>query len=335
MNKKEIITLISLGIVNFFACLLLTIFALPNQIPVSYDIYEKVTSLSTKWIMILSSIIPLFFIFGFIFIKNNKVKYTCKILFYLAIYENVLFFIYFSVSNNIYVGAPCEIPLSGVIFMPIAVIITILSPKLKNAPYLSKPAFNFKSTRATEFIWKQTHFFAQKLYFGMGVLLYLISAVFLFIPFCIIETLIFFVIILVFTIIIYNYSYSLFDKYVDLKENQVAQKLKKILERTDNITDNNKSTETKSNNEKSNNNIKSEKPENSKQTDKNSSHSDLSNNDSINKNSAENESNDENLEDINLEKELGFKLSKIDLIRRERRKKRLAKEKKIDGSKLM
>ena len=218
MTKKNIILISLLAVINFITCLLLTIFVLPNQIPVSYDIFEKVTVLSTKWIMLLSAIIPSILIILSFLLSNKKSCYFLRILFFLGIYENTLFFTYFSLSKKLIIGELCEVPFAVMIFMPIAVIITLLAIKLKNAPYLSRPAINFKITRETEFIWTQTHFFASDLYFGMGILLFLISIIFVFVRFSFILLAIFIIVFLVFTIILYNYCDSIYDKYNEMKE---------------------------------------------------------------------------------------------------------------------
>lgn len=218
MNKKNTIIIICLAVINFVACTLLTIFAMPNQIPISYDIYEKITILSTKWIMLLSAIIPTIIIILSFLVTNKKACYFLKMLFILGLYENTLFFTYFCLSNNLSIGSLCEIPMAAVIFMPIAVMITILSIKLKNVPYLSKPAINFKIVRETEFIWTQTHFFARDLYFGMGILLFLISIVFVFVRFALALLAIYFIVIIIFTIILYNYTATIYDKYNEMKE---------------------------------------------------------------------------------------------------------------------
>ena len=217
MTHKSKLTLITFGLINLVATILLTIFTLPKQIPVAYDIYEKITHFSTKWIMLISSIIPTIFVVLLLIIKNNKLQTLFKGLFILSLFENMLFFAYFIVSENLTYHTLCEIPASISIFMPISFIMLIFSIKIKNVPYLSKPAFNFKVTRETEFIWKQTHFFAQKVLFITSFILFIVSIIFAIFRQSIIEFSIFIIAIITATLVVYFYSKSIFEKYNDMK----------------------------------------------------------------------------------------------------------------------
>ena len=233
-NTKTKITFTFLGLANFIATLLLTIFLLPDKIPVELDIYEKITNFSSKWIMLSACIIPTIFVILILTLKNKKAIFALKMFFVFALFENVLYFSYFSISSNLIIGLICDIPISISLFMPISIMIVVLSIKLKNAPYLSKPAINFKVTRETEFIWKQTHFFARDAYLLMGIIMFFISIIFAFVRFCLIELALFVLLILIFTIVVYCHSKSIYDKYVEMKIKKEKMENKSNLE--DNIS---------------------------------------------------------------------------------------------------
>jgi len=217
MTKKSKILFILLSIINLLTTSLITIFALPNKIPVCYNIYEKITFCSSKWLMLISSILPTLFIIFIFFIKNNKVKFIFKALFVLSIFENVLFFSYFLIETNFDIGTLCKIPASVSIFMPISIICLIFSLKIKNLPYKSKFGINFKVTRETEFIWKQTHFYSQNVLFCSSIIMFITSIIFSLFRNILIEFVIFFIIILISLLIIYLHSKSIYNKYIEMK----------------------------------------------------------------------------------------------------------------------
>lgn len=322
MNTKNKIYISLLSIINFFACLFLTIFVLPSSIPVVYNFYEKITIFGTKWIMLSSVIIPTIFAILCITIKDKYTVDLFKILLTISLYENALFFAYFSLSTNLTVGSLCDIPHSLVTFMPLSIFIIYFALKLKKVPYLSKFGIRFKTTKETAFIWNQAHYFARNLFFGMGGLLFFISIIFTFVRFNIIQLPIFVIVIAVFLIIFYNYTYSIYDKYMEMKERQDEQQRKKEAKEKDtksntNTKSNSKTTSTESSNTNTDTNSETKKEEEP---------------DSISEKLAE------NLKDENLTKKEFKKLKKeykarIKVLKR--RAKRKKKQKPIDGSKLM
>lgn len=217
MKKSQKILITILGILNLIITSLLLIFVIPSRVPVLFDKYEQVSLITTKWIFTILCVLPLIFGALSICLKNKKISFLFLILFVLSIFENFLHFSYFSVEKSISIGDLNAIPISISIFMPISVIISVLAIKLKNAPYLSTPALPFKPTKATEFIWKQTHFYARDLYFFMGIIMFFVSIVFAIFRFPLIELLIFVILIFVFTLKVYLYSKSIYKKYTEMK----------------------------------------------------------------------------------------------------------------------
>lgn len=218
MKLKNKLFLTILAVISFAIYLCLLILVVPNKIPLLFDFDETVTAISTKWILIIPALFPIIFsMLSIIFCKRKKLKFCFLTLFTLSLYENVIFLTYYCLASSLSIGSKCEIPLSIAIFLPISIIMLILSLKLKNAPYLSFPAIRFKSTRETEFIWKQTHIFARDVYFLMSFVLFLVSVIFSFFKLCLIELAIFAFAIIVCTIVIYCYSNSLYKKYIEMK----------------------------------------------------------------------------------------------------------------------
>lgn len=215
MNKK--IIFIILAIINFLACTLSVIFLLPENIPFLLNLREIIVFQISKWIMLISAILPTIFITIALLVKSKKTQFLLKTLFIWSIFDNILYFCYFTLGTRLSVGELSEIPISISIFMPISVILMIFSIKLKSRPYLSKPSIYFKVTRETEFIWKQTHFYARDTYFFTSFVLFIVSIVFSFIRFPLIELLIYVLLLTISTILIYFYSRSIYKKYMEMK----------------------------------------------------------------------------------------------------------------------
>jgi hypothetical protein len=143
-----------------------------------------------------------------------------KALFYLALYENMLLFIYFSLSKNIQVQEFIEIPLSTFIFIPLSFFIMLYGLKIKNVPYKSAYGIRFKSTQETQFIWTQSHIFARDAIFGLGFVLFICSVVLSFFHYWYITFAIFIIATILTYVIIWNYSRSIQKKYLEMKSRQ-------------------------------------------------------------------------------------------------------------------
>lgn len=214
-NKKIILTV--LEAIIFAVFLVLLFICVPNKIPMLFDEKEVVIKLISKWFLLFALIFPLILsVFAF-FVKNKTALFFIKIFLFLCLYENTLFFIYFTLSQNLAVGSVSELPLTLVIFSPIAMIMLVCSTKLKTLPFNSKLGFKFKPAKETEFLWKQTHIFAKKVCFPSSLILLLISFIFIFFRQCLIETIIFALGTIVAVLIIYFYSLSCFKKYSEMK----------------------------------------------------------------------------------------------------------------------
>ena len=217
-NKQTVLILI-LAILNLAICSLLTLTLIPGQIPLHFDFHEKIDSLGSKWWLTVNIALPLILaIFAIIFHKKEYLSFFLKALFVFMLYENMLTYSYLSLATDLSIGSLCEVPLSVSVFMPTSVFITVLAVKIKNVPYKSKfIGIRTKYTRADEFIWKQTHFFARDVFFATGVILF-----FLFIPFAFIRLLyiplaLFVAAIIATIIIVNNQSRKMYKKFIAMK----------------------------------------------------------------------------------------------------------------------
>lgn len=264
MKKKNKILIIFLAILNLILTSYLLVFIIPNKVPFLVDTNEKIVSFISKWFLLAFCFLPVIFALLAMLLKNKKCSFLFLILFVLSIYENFLYFSYFSLEKSIVVGNLSAIPISISIFMPTSVIIVILAIKLKNAPFLSKPALNFKTAKTTEFIWKQTHFYARDLYFFMGIIMFFVSIIFAIFRYPLIEFAIFVLLIIAFTLKIYFYSKSIYKKYAEMK----AKKEKLDKEKAEKMSETEKANSDKNPENKQKTEEKLDKNENFKTTNK-------------------------------------------------------------------
>ena len=223
MKLKNEILIILLSVVNFIVCLTLIVFKIPEKIPAVFDAAERCVLLANKWVLVLGAVFPAAFaVVCIILQKNKKLSYCFLILFLISLYENILFFTYYSLGENLTLGAYIEIPLSLVIFLPVTAVFLILSVVVKNAPYKSFPAFAFKPAKETEFIWMRTHMFARDAMFSTSFLMIIVTFVFSFFRLYLIELALFVFLIALCVLLIYLHSKSIYKKYMEMKTRKDA-----------------------------------------------------------------------------------------------------------------
>ena len=180
--KKNQIFMLLLGIINTAVCLSLLLLCVPNRIALMVDINENISFLTTKWILLINVILPLVLSIVVCCLKNKqKAIWVLSLLFVFVLYENMLAFSYFSVEKNFVLGSRSQIPIAVSFFMPISVILLIFGIKLKNLPFGSKIGIRTKYSTKTEFIWKQTHYFAKDIFMAYGFLSFIVSLIFIFV----------------------------------------------------------------------------------------------------------------------------------------------------------
>lgn len=217
MNKSQKIFIGVFGAVVAVLGLILTIFCVPNMIPVLYDTSEKVLLTASKWWLVLLLILPIVFASLCICVKNKNAQSIFKDLFLISIYEMMLCFVCLLSSKNLAVGDTADVSLTCFIFLPLSLLMMMIAGTLKNLPYKSKFGIKFKCSSETEFIWKQTHFFAHKAFLLTGLILLVASAIFSFFHLTLVVLGIFVVAILVCFIVIFGYSNSIYKKYLEMK----------------------------------------------------------------------------------------------------------------------
>ena len=80
MNKNNKLIFCAIGIINFLATLALCIFALPEKMPLLIDLHEVILYQTSKWIMLIFSIIPLILTIIIIVSKNKKSQFFAKMM---------------------------------------------------------------------------------------------------------------------------------------------------------------------------------------------------------------------------------------------------------------
>lgn len=104
------------------------------------------------------------------------------------------------------------------VFLPIAIATFLYGASIKNLAYKSKFGIKSKRTTTTEFIWKQSHISASYHYRLWGFILFVVSFIFVFIHFPLIELAVFIVGLLVPRIVIEVGAKKMSNKYFDMKK---------------------------------------------------------------------------------------------------------------------
>lgn len=216
MKKNKIISII-LASINLALCLSLLIFLTPNQVPLLVGIHEKIIIISSKWWLILGIILPLILLIPLILTKNKYLQLLFTELIIFVVYNNMLGFSYFCTEKSFAFGELSKIPISVAIFLPLALWIFIYGVAIKNIPYKNKFGICSKNTQTTEFIWKQTHYLASYHYRLWGLILFIISIVFTFLRFPVIELIVFVIGLLTPRIYIEVQEKKMSAKYKDMK----------------------------------------------------------------------------------------------------------------------
>ena len=227
--SKQNILFFVVAILNFIVCTFLTLTCIPGEIPLHISLTEKITLLGSKWWLSINIVLPLILtILMMVFHKKDFAVFTFKALFVLMIYENLLAYSYFALATNLTVGALTEVPLAASSFIPASVILSVLAIKIKHIPYKSKfMGIRTKYTKADEFIWKQTHFFARDVFFATGVIFFFVSIPFLFIRLAYIPTALFLIAIVIDIIIVNHQSKLMYNKLVDMQKRKERMEAKK------------------------------------------------------------------------------------------------------------
>ena len=217
--NKQNTALFIIAVLNLLVCSFLTLTCVPGQIPIELDIYENIATLGSKWWLSLNIVLPLILsILTLIFHKKEYVVFFLKALFVWTIYENMLSFSYFALTQEFTIGAAYELPLAATTFIPISVFLAVSAIKIKNIPYKSKfMGIRTKYTKSDEFIWKQTHYFARDVFFATGVILFFLNIPFLFVKLLYVPIILFIVAVITAMIIVNHQSKLMYKKLVAMQ----------------------------------------------------------------------------------------------------------------------
>lgn len=225
MKKNKIISII-LASINLAVCLSLLIFLTPNQVPLLAGLHDKIILIGSKWWLIIGIIIPIILLIPVVLTKNKYFQLLFTELIIFVVYNNMLGFSYFCTEKEFAIGLVSKIPLSISIFLPLALWIFVYGVSIKNIPYKNRFGILTKNTQTTEFIWKQTHFLASYHFMLWGVILFIISIVFTFLRFPLIELVVFIISLTIPRIYVEIQAKKMSAKYYDMKAKQDSIKKK-------------------------------------------------------------------------------------------------------------
>lgn len=226
MKKNKLLPII-LASVNLVICLLLIIFLTPAKVPLIVDFHEKVAVIGSKWWLLIGACLPIAFMVVAISTKGKYLKLVFTELIILVFYINMLGFSYFCAGEGFAIGEQSEVPISLVVFLPIALWLFIYGSIIKNLPYKHGFGVRSKNTQTTEFIWKQTHISASYHFRLWGFILIIVSSVFAFVRYPLIEICLFVVGLIVPRVVIEVNAIKMTKKYNEMAEKQERLSKKK------------------------------------------------------------------------------------------------------------
>lgn len=219
MKNNKLISII-LASSNFVICMLLLIFLTPSSVPLISGIHDEVIVIGSKWWMLFGAILPLILMTVYLLTKHKETKFITTSLIIFIFYNNLLAFSYFIAGEKLAIGSVSEVPISAAIFLPLSLWLFVYGVNIKNLEYKNKFGICSKNTKTTEFIWKQIHFSASYYFRLSALILFIISIVFCFIRYPLIELVIFILVILTTRIILEIQAKKMSKKYKDMKQKQ-------------------------------------------------------------------------------------------------------------------
>lgn len=221
MNKKDFLTFLSVSILNFLIGILLILFALPSVVPTIIGESEQIITTGSKWCLILNLVLPaLVFCFMLFMRAKPRLIFLFKCIFCFITYQNVLIFMSYALTPAFVVGATYPVSLSLLLFLPLSCFIFVMGLKIKSQTYNTFPKLWKKQSTATEFLWKQTRFFAKTVITFTAFILFIVSIIFAFFKLWLIELgIVIFALIIDYLIILKNAN-DIFKKYTELQTKQ-------------------------------------------------------------------------------------------------------------------
>ena len=217
MKRNKIIPIV-IASLNLVLCLSLLIFLVPNKVPLLSGIRDEIVVIGSKWWLISGIVLPMVVIPIVILTKNDLTRLLFSELIIFVTYNNMLGFSYFCTESPFVIGEITKVPASLSVFLPISLATFLYGASIKNLSYKNKFGICSKQTETTEFIWKQSHITASYHYRLAGFLLFIVSLVFIFIHFPLIELAIFVIGLLVPRIVVEVGAKKMSVKYADMKK---------------------------------------------------------------------------------------------------------------------
>lgn len=217
MKRNKIIPIVVASL-NLVLCLSLLIFLVPNKVPLLSGIRDEIIVIGSKWWLISGLILPIVFAYLACFSKNKLTQLLFSELTIFVTYNNMLGYSYFCTESPFIIGELTSVPASLSIFLPIALATFLFGASIKNISYKNKFGICSKRTTTTEFIWKQSHITASYHYRLAGFLLFIVSIVFVFIHYPLIELSIFVIGLITPRIVVEVGAKKMSVKYADMKK---------------------------------------------------------------------------------------------------------------------
>lgn len=217
MKRNKIIPIVVASL-NLVLCLSLLIFLVPNKVPLLSGIRDEIIVIGSKWWLISGLVLPIVFACLACFSKNKLTQLLFSELTIFVTYNNMLGYSYFCTESPFIIGELTSVPASLSIFLPIALATFLFGASIKNISYKNKFGICSKRTTTTEFIWKQSHITASYHYRLAGFLLFIVSIVFVFIHYPLIELAIFVIGLIIPRIVVEVGAKKMSVKYADMKK---------------------------------------------------------------------------------------------------------------------
>lgn len=225
--KKNKIIITLLASLNIVICLPILIWLTPSSVPLIAGIHNEIIVIGSKWWLLIGMILPLVFMTLYLCIKNKNCKLIFSGLLIFVVYNNMLGFSYFCSEPTILLGDTSKISLALSLFLPLALAIFVYGSIIKNISFKSKMGINSKWTETTEFIWKQSHITASYHFRLSGLILFILSVVFIFINHPLILLALFILGILIPLIVVLTGAKKMTNKYNDMKKKEASIKKNK------------------------------------------------------------------------------------------------------------
>lgn len=225
--KKNKIIIILLASLNIIICLPILIWLTPSSVPLIAGIHNEIIVIGSKWWLLIGMILPLVFMTLYLCIKNKNCKLIFSGLLIFVVYNNMLGFSYFCSEPTILLGDTSKISLALSLFLPLALAIFVYGSIIKNISFKNKMGINSKWTETTEFIWKQSHITASYHFRLSGLILFILSVVFIFINHPLILLALFILGILIPLIVVLTGAKKMTNKYNDMKKKEASIKKNK------------------------------------------------------------------------------------------------------------